>query len=88
MAEYSHKSNSKGKSNMAIETQPLNATALKSILTGTESRIVGALERQTAALLTVAEAITLAVAATRGENLTPVLAKAMISGIFKEFLNP
>ena len=74
---------------MAVETNALNATALKSILMDTEGRIVAALQRQTAALLTVAEAITLAAAASRGESvLTPVLAKAMISGIFNEFLKP
>jgi hypothetical protein len=74
---------------MAVdEMNPLNATALKSILMDSESRIVGALQRQTAALLTVAEAISLASAKEQGENLTPVLAKAMISGIFNEFLKP
>jgi hypothetical protein len=73
---------------MAIETNPLNATALKSILMGTESKIAGALERQTAALLTVAEAITLASATSRGEVLTPALARVTIVSIFKEFLKP
>jgi hypothetical protein len=71
----------------AVSDNPLNANAFGSILRSSEANIVGALQRQTAALLTVAEAITLAAAASRGEAvLTPALAKAMISGIFNEFL--
>jgi ABC-type uncharacterized transport system ATPase component len=70
------------------EANPLNATALKSILRETDTKIAAALERQTAALLTVAEAITLAAAKGERENLTLDLAKRMISTIFTEFLKP
>ena len=70
------------------ETQPLTALALRSVLTTIETRILHALERQIAALLTVAAHIAMSSASSREQDPTPVLAKAIVTATFKEFLKP
>jgi hypothetical protein len=68
------------------ETKPLTAPALRAVLTSIETRILHALERQNAALLTVAAHIAMSSASSRDQDLTPGLAKAIVTATFKEFL--
>jgi hypothetical protein len=70
------------------EEKQLTAPALRAVLTSIESRVLRAIERQTAALLTVAAQVAIASASSRGQDLTPVLAKAIVSASFAEFLKP
>ena len=70
------------------EVKQLTAPALRAVLTTIESRVLHAIERQTAAILTVAAQIAMASASSRGQDLTPVLAKAIVTASFKEFLKP
>jgi len=70
------------------EEKQLTAPALRAVLTSIESRVLHAIERQTAALLTVAAQIAMASAASRGHELTPVLAKGLVTASFAEFLKP
>ena len=70
-----------------VEKQ-LTAPALRAVLTSIESRILYAIERQTAALLTIAAQVAMASAASRGQELTPGLAKALVSASYAEFLKP
>ena len=70
------------------EAKQLTAAALRSVFSTIETRVRYALDRQTAALLTVAAHIAMASASSRDQDLTPVLAKAMVSATFAEFLKP
>jgi hypothetical protein len=70
------------------ETKPLTAAALRAVLTSIETRILHALERQNAALLTVAAHIAMSRASSPDQDLTPELAKAIVTATFKEFLKP
>ena len=70
------------------EEKQLTAPALRAVLTSIESRVLYAIERQTATLLTVAAQVAMASASSRGQGLTPVLAKGLVTASFAEFLKP
>ena len=70
------------------EGKQLTASALRAVLTTIESRSLHAMDRHTAALLTVAAQVAMASAASREQELSPVLAKAIVSATFAEFLKP
>jgi len=70
------------------KTKPLTAPALRAVLTTIETRILYALERQNAALLTIAAHIAMSSASSREQDLTPVLTKAIVTATFEKLLKP